>query len=126
MKCQFCNKEKVDRVFYINWMGTVYQVPVCRDCLQNMWNQAVSSGKAEEFKNYTGWWPGKQEPRHLGDRAFPETAVPGLIKRRKLAALRVRLNEAAAAAFLAIVPVCAVFLFLQKYFISGLSEGSVK
>ena len=97
MKCQFCNKEKVDRVFYINWMGTVYQVPVCRDCLQNMWNQAVSSGKAEEFKNYTGWWPGKQEPRHLGDRAFPETAVPGLIKRRKLAALRVRLNEAAAA-----------------------------
>lgn len=97
MKCQFCNKEKVDRVFYINWMGTVYQVPVCRDCLQNMWNQAVSSGKAEEFKNYTGWWPGKQEPRHLGDRAFPETVVPGLIKRRKLAALRVRLNEAAAA-----------------------------
>lgn len=97
MKCQFCNKEKVDRVFYINWMGTVYQVPVCRDCLQNMWNQAVSSGKAQEFKNYTGWWPGKQEPRHLGDQAFPETAVPGLIKRRKLAALRVRLNEAAAA-----------------------------
>lgn len=97
MKCQFCNKEKADRVFYINWMGTVYQVPVCGDCLQNMWNQAVSSGKAEEFKNYTGWWPGKQEPRHLGDRAFPETAVPGLIKRRKLAALRVRLNEAAAA-----------------------------
>ena len=38
----------------------------------------------------------------------------------------VELNEAAAAAFLAIVPVCAVFLFLQKYFISGLSEGSVK
>lgn len=97
MKCQFCNKEKVDRVFYINWMGTVYQVPVCESCLQNMWNQAVSAGKAEEYKSYTGWWPGKQEPKHLGDRAFPETAVPGLIKRRKLAALRVRLNEAAAA-----------------------------
>ena len=58
MKCQFCNKERVDRIFYINWMGTVYQVPVCENCLRKMWNQAVSSGKAEEFKNYTGWWPG--------------------------------------------------------------------
>ena len=31
----------------------------------------------------------------MGDRAFPETAVSGLIKRRKLAALRIRLTEAA-------------------------------
>ena len=46
MKCQFCNKERVDRIFYINWMGTVYQVPVCEDCLQKMWNQDVASGKA--------------------------------------------------------------------------------
>lgn len=95
MKCQFCNKEKVDRVFYINWMGTVYQVPVCADCLQKMWQQAAAAGETEEFKKYTGWWPGRQEPRRLGDRAFPETAVPGLIKRRKIAALRTRLNEAA-------------------------------
>lgn len=95
MKCQFCNKERVDRVFYINWMGTVYQVPVCADCLQKMWNQAAASGKAEEFKNYTGWWPGKQDPRHMGDRAFPETAVPGLLKRRRLAALKIQLEEAA-------------------------------
>lgn len=95
MKCQFCNKERVDRIFYINWMGTVYQVPVCENCLRKMWNQAVSSGKAEEFKNNTGWWPGKRDPRHMGDRAFPETAVSGLIKRRKLAALRIRLTEAA-------------------------------
>lgn len=95
MRCQFCNKERVDRVFYINWMGTVYQVPVCADCLQKMWNQAAASGKTEEFKNYTGWWPGKRNPRHMGDRAFPETAVPGLIKRRRLAALKIRLTEAA-------------------------------
>ncbi len=38
----------------------------------------------------------------------------------------VDMNQAAAAAFLAIIPVCVVFLFLQKYFITGLSEGSVK
>ena len=96
MKCQFCNKEKVDRVFYINWMGTVYQVPVCADCLQKIWQQAAAAGKTEEFKKYTGWWPGKREPRRLGDRAFPETAVDGLVKRRKIAALRVCLDEAAA------------------------------
>lgn len=95
MKCQFCNKDRVDRVFYINWTGTVYQVPVCADCLQKMWNQAAATGKTEEFKNYTGWWPGKCDPRHLGDRAFPEKAVPGLIRRRRLAALRIRLTEAA-------------------------------
>ena len=55
-------------------MGTVYQVPVCADCLQKMWQQAAAAGKTEEFKKYTGWWPGRQEPRRLGDRAFPETA----------------------------------------------------
>ena len=61
-----------------------------------MWEKAVSSGQAEAFKKYTGWWPGKREPRRLGDRAFPETAVDGLVKRRKIAALRVCLDEAAA------------------------------
>ncbi len=96
MKCQFCNREKVDRVFYVNWMGTVYQVPVCGDCLQKMWQQAIASGQTEEFKKYTGWWPGKQDPRHLGDHAFPELAVDGLRRRRRIAALRTRLNEAAA------------------------------
>ena len=96
MKCQFCNRENVDRVFYVNWMGTVYQVPVCADCLQKMWQQAVSSGQTEEFKKMTGWWPGKRDPRHLGDRAFPELAVEGLRRRRSLAALRTRLSEAAA------------------------------
>ena len=96
MKCQFCNRENVDRVCYVNWMGTVYQVPVCGGCLQKMWQQAVSSGQTEEFKKMTGWWPGKRDPRHLGDRAFPELAVEGLRRRRSLAALRNRLSEAAA------------------------------
>ena len=76
MKCQFCNREKVDRIFYVDWMGTVYQVPVCDSCLNKMWKRASQSGQTEEFKKYTGWWPGKQEPRHLGDRAFPEEAEP--------------------------------------------------
>ncbi|HIS27615.1 MAG TPA: UvrB/UvrC motif-containing protein [Candidatus Pullilachnospira intestinigallinarum] len=95
MRCQFCNKEKTDRIFYINWMGTVYQVPVCQDCLQKMWQKAAASGRTEEFRNYTGWWPGKQEPRHMGDRAFPDQAVSGLVMRRKLAALKAKLTEAA-------------------------------
>lgn len=36
------------------------------------------------------------------------------------------LNAAAAAAVLAILPACVLFLCLQKYFISGISEGSIK
>ena len=95
MKCQFCNKENVNRVFYINCMGNIYQVPVCEECLRKMWSQAAAAGKTEEFKNYTGWWPGQPDPRHLGDKAFPDLAVEGLVRRRKLAALRVRLSEAA-------------------------------
>ena len=77
MTCQFCNKDKTDKVFYINWMGTVYQIPVCNECLQKMWQRAVSSGQAEAFKKYTGWWPGKREPRRLGDRAFPRLRLTG-------------------------------------------------
>ena len=96
MRCQFCNKERVDRVFYINWMGTVYQVPICADCLQKMWDQAAASGKTEEFKNYTGWWPGQTGSEAYGRLRFSGgPAVPGLIKRRKLAALKIRLTEAA-------------------------------
>lgn len=45
MKCQFCNREKVDRVFYVNWMGTVYQAPVCSDCLNKMWKKASEAGQ---------------------------------------------------------------------------------
>ena len=96
MKCQFCNKDRVDRVFYINWTGTVYQVPVCADCLQKMWNQAAATGKTEEFKNYTGWVAGASAIRDIWETAhFLKRQYPGLIRRRRLAALRIRLTEAA-------------------------------
>lgn len=36
------------------------------------------------------------------------------------------LNPAAAAALLAILPVTIAFLFLQKYFVSGVSDGAIK
>ena len=36
------------------------------------------------------------------------------------------LNAAAASAVLAILPACILFLCLQKFFISGISEGSIK
>ncbi|GAA0180920.1 carbohydrate ABC transporter permease [Clostridium sediminicola] len=36
------------------------------------------------------------------------------------------LNAAAAAALMAILPVILVFLFLQKYFVSGVSDGAIK
>ncbi|PRX69797.1 carbohydrate ABC transporter membrane protein 2 (CUT1 family) [Cohnella sp. SGD-V74] len=36
------------------------------------------------------------------------------------------INAAAAAALLAVLPVTIMFIFLQKYFISGLSDGAVK
>lgn len=49
MKCQFCNKNEADKVFYLNYMGGLYQISVCDDCLQRMWQQAVASGQAETF-----------------------------------------------------------------------------
>ena len=32
MKCQFCNKNETDKVFYLNYMGGLYQISVCDDC----------------------------------------------------------------------------------------------
>ena len=84
MKCQFCNKNEADKVFYLNYMGGLYQISVCDDCLQRMWQQAVASGQAETFRNYSGWWPGRPEPRRYGERAFPDDAAEDLKKRRRL------------------------------------------
>lgn len=95
MKCQFCNKNEADKVFYLNYMGGLYQISVCDDCLQRMWQQAVASGQAETFRNYSGWWPGRPEPRRYGERAFPDDAAEDLKKRRRLSFLRARLSEAA-------------------------------
>ena len=94
MQCQFCKKETVDKIFYIHMSGTIYQIPVCNQCLQKRWQTAVAAGQAEEFHKRTGWRPGQQEPRHLGDQPFPELAVEGLRTRRRLKALHFQLDEA--------------------------------
>ena len=44
MKCQFCNTNESDRMFYTNYMGALYQIPVCEGCLHRMWQQAVAAG----------------------------------------------------------------------------------
>ncbi len=95
MKCQFCNKNEADKVFYLDYMGGLYQISICNDCLQRMWQQAVATGQAETFRNYSGWWPGRPEPRRYGERAFPDAAAEDLQKKRKLSLLRIRLTEAA-------------------------------
>ena len=46
------------------------------------------SGQEEASKNYSGWWPGKPEPRKLGYRAFPESAQEELKKERKSGCMR--------------------------------------
>ena len=84
MKCQFCNTNESDRIFYTNYMGALYQIPVCEGCLHRMWQQAVAAGQAEAFRNYAGWWPGRPEPRRLGERAFPDEAAEDLKRKRQL------------------------------------------
>ena len=66
MKCQFCNTNESDRIFYTNYMGALYQIPVCEVCLHRMWQQAVAAGQAEDLK-----------------------------RKRQLAVLKIRLQEAA-------------------------------
>lgn len=95
MKCQFCKQNDADRVFYVNWMGVQYQISVCDSCLTKMWQEANASGHGEAFQTYSGWWPGKPEPRRLGERAFPEQAAEDLRQKRRLAVLRLKLQEAA-------------------------------
>ena len=95
MKCLFCNTNEADKIFYTNYMGALYQIPVCEGCLRRMWQQAVAAGQAEAFRNYAGRWPGRPEPRRLGERAFPDQAEEDLKRKRQLAVLKVRLQEAA-------------------------------
>ena len=95
MKCQFCKQNNADRVFYVNWMGALYQIAVCNSCLERMWHQAAASGQEEAFKTYSGWWPGKPDPRRPGERPFPEEAAADLKQKRRLAVLRLELAAAA-------------------------------
>ena len=87
MQCHVCKKTHVDHIFYINLADTIYQMPICEDCLQKRWQAAVSSGQAESFKQRTGWYPGQPKTRQMGDQPFPELAVEGLRTRRKLQTL---------------------------------------
>ncbi|MCD8154617.1 MAG: UvrB/UvrC motif-containing protein [Clostridiales bacterium] len=95
MKCQNCKKNEADQIFFVSWMGVQYQMALCTDCLEEMWNRANSAGQAEAFSQYTGWWPGKPEPRDYGELVFPEEADPKLRKEREIAALSLKLEEAA-------------------------------
>lgn len=95
MLCQHCNQNEADKTFLVNWMGTQYQMHVCESCLEQMWQYAGSINQQEQFRSFTGWWPGKEAPRTLGANPFPDDAGEDLKRQRQLAALRVRLAEAA-------------------------------
>ena len=95
MLCQNCNKQEADKIFVINQMGKQYYIHLCSDCLHEMWKYANSAGQGEFFKMFSGWWPGKEEPRQSGTNPFPDSAEKDLKTRRRLAALHERLREAA-------------------------------
>ena len=42
MKCQFCNTNESDRIFYTNYMGALYQIPVCEGCLHRLRDDIAS------------------------------------------------------------------------------------
>lgn len=95
MQCVNCHKNEADKTFIVNWMGTRYEMHVCNECLGRMWQHAAAVGQREAFKAMSGWWPGKAEPREAGGAPFPAEAGEDLKLRRRLAALRARLEEAA-------------------------------
>lgn len=95
MKCMNCNQNEADRSFMVNWMGARYQMHICNECLEQMWNYAGAMGQQEVFRSFSGWWPGKESPRELGGSPFPPDAGAELKLRVRLAALRARLREAA-------------------------------
>ena len=97
MKSQYCKKNEADKVFYVNWMGGIYQIAMCEECMKKMWQKAGAAGQEDTFKKYTGWWPGKLEERKPGERLFPEDAGDLLKRKRQLSALQNRLHEAAEA-----------------------------
>lgn len=95
MLCQNCNRREADKIFVINQMGKQYYIHLCRECLEEMWKYADAAGQGEFFKLFSGWWPGKEEPRKLGANPFPAEAEKDLKIKRTLAALHARLCEAA-------------------------------
>ena len=45
MKCQYCKKNEADKVFYVNWMGGIYQIAMCEECMKKMWQKAGAAGQ---------------------------------------------------------------------------------
>lgn len=95
MLCQNCKKNEATKTFIVNWLGGQQEVHLCQECLERMWKYAGSVGQREAFTAMSGWWPGKADPRDLGNNHFPGDAGKELKMKRRLAALRARLDEAA-------------------------------
>lgn len=95
MLCQHCNHNEADKTFVINWMGTQYMTHICSDCLHQMWQQAGQMGQGEWFRQFAGWWPGKEDAHKSGEPPFPRDAGAEMKLRLRIAALRARLAEAA-------------------------------
>ena len=37
MKCQYCKKNEADKVFYVNWMGGIYQIAMHEEDVAEGW-----------------------------------------------------------------------------------------
>lgn len=94
MLCDNCKKNEATKSFIANWMGENHEVHLCEECLEQMWNYAGMAGQRKAFVAISGWWPGKEDAREVGNHPFPERADADMIARRKMAAVRARLHEA--------------------------------
>ena len=94
MKCQYCKKNEADKVFYLNWMGGIYQITICEECMKQRWKKPGVAGQEDIFKQYTNLCSGKLEERKPGEQFFPKDAGDLLKKKRHLSALQNRLHEA--------------------------------
>ena len=74
MKCQFCNTNESDRIFYTNYMGASTR-SLCARLSASDVAAGSGCGQAEAFRNYAGWWPGRPEPEGWEERAFPDEAA---------------------------------------------------
>lgn len=95
MLCQNCGRNEGDKTFVANWMGTPYEVHICEDCLEQMWQFVRATGQKEAFITFTGWWPGKDDPMETTYTPFPQDIHAHFKKRIQLASMKARMEEAA-------------------------------
>ena len=108
MLCQYCNCNKADYRFFVNFNGQVSDVHLCAECTGRL------SAQFQEFYNHMkpfmgGWRPERQEeatsfgefgvvPGETGKRPrhnpFPTVADEDFSQRRKLGELRAQLQKA--------------------------------